>query len=269
MRGDRLDGAKRPLTGRRIVLTRAPEQAGELTAALKRRGAEVLLMPTVEFRAPQDSTALDAAIDRMVEFDWIFFTSQNAVRFFAGRQKEMARGVPAKVAVAAVGPATAAAATREGFRVDYVANHHTGEGLVRELGARIGGRKVLLPRSDRDDRLGAALREAGAQLSEVVAYHTTTPRLDPEMVERIRNGEVDAIVFASPSAFHNLCDVLGPEPVAKLPARVRLAAIGPTTARALRKAGLRVEIEAADASAAALADAIADYYQRQSIARRA
>jgi uroporphyrinogen III methyltransferase/synthase len=265
-----MDSAKQPLAGRRVVVTRAPEQVGELIGALERLGAEVLLLPTVEFAPPEDFSALDDAIARFAVFDWILFTSRNAVRFFARRLREKVEQrrtseLLARCRAAAVGPATAEAATKEGFRVDYVAENHSGEGLARELAGSVRGRRVLLPRSERaDDRLPAALREAGAEVSEVVAYRTTAPKsLDPHALESVRGGEVDAVIFASPSAFHNLCGWIPANELAELSQRVEFAAIGPTTARALREAGAQVAIEAPDASASALAEAIASYYQRQ------
>jgi uroporphyrinogen III methyltransferase/synthase len=267
----------KPLAGKRIVITRAPEQSAGLTAALQNLGAEVLLMPTVEFAPPQDFTVLDAAIAHLADFDWILFTSQNAVRFFAKRLAQLsAHAIVAKQVeqprVAAVGPATAEAAAKEGFRVDYVAKNHTGEALARELAGELKGKRVLLPRSDRaDDRVSSALREAGAEVTDAIAYRTGAPKsLDPDTLQRLRDAEVDAIVFASPSAFHNLQGWMPAAELVALSHRVQFAAIGQTTARALRESGVQPEIEAADASASALAHAIASYYQKQpSIARRA
>jgi uroporphyrinogen III methyltransferase/synthase len=180
------------------------------------------------------------------------------------------------VRTAAVAPGTAEAASKEGFRVDYVAKNHTGESLARELAGELLGKRVLLPRSDRaDDRLPSALRAAGAEVIEVIAYRTAAPEaIDPHMLQRVRNAEVEAIIFASPSAFHNLQSWIPGAELAALSQRVQFAAIGPTTARALREAQVQVEIEASDASPATLADAIASYYhgrpqRRPSIARRA
>jgi uroporphyrinogen-III synthase len=111
------------------------------------------------------------------------------------------------------------------------------------------------------------LRETGAQVIEVVAYRTAVPEsLDVGFVDRVQRGEVDAIVFASPSAYHNLSDVMGAKRLAELSSRLDFAAIGPTTARALREAGARVAIEANESSAAGLADAIAKHYRRQVLA---
>lgn len=265
---------ERPLAGKSIVITRAPEQAAELIGSLERLGAEVVLLSMVRFAVPEDLASLDGAIGRLAEFDWILFTSQNAVRFFAVRQAELgiAPDSPSfgKHRIAVVGPATQLAAEAEDFRVDYVARNHTGEALARELAESIGNCNVLLPRSDRaDDRLPDALREAGARVTDVVAYRTAAPqKVDSTNLCRLQRAEADAVVFASPSAFHNLRHFIPAADLASLSERVHFAAIGPTTARALREAGVRVEIEANESSSAALADAIAKHYQRQASSAR-
>ena len=186
-------------------------------------------MPSVGFESPEDSQPLDRALGALRSFDWVLFTSQNAVRFVALRLEQI--GLPPTIRqVAAVGPATA--------------------------------EKVFLPRSDRaGNHLATALREGGAQVTDVVAYRTVAPEAPDQVVlDRIRGAEVDVTVFASPSAFHNLDGFLGSGELAKLAERVQFAAIGPTTAKAMREAGVRVHIEAEEASAAGLADAIVKYY---------
>jgi len=268
-----LDRANQPLAGKRIVVTRAPEQAGELIRELERLGAEVLILPTVSFAPPSDWQPVDSALRAIDEFDWILLTSQNAVRFLAQRLRELKLDPKVveteKPSIAAIGSATAQAAAEVGFRVDYTAQERSGEGLARELQASLKNSRVLLPRSDRaDDRLPNLLRQAGAHVTEVVAYRTAAPKeLDAQIVNRVQRAELDAVVFASPSAYHNLSDVIGAKQLSELSSRVDFAAIGPTTARALREAGARVAIEANESSAAGLADAIAKHYRRQVLAK--
>ncbi|MGB8839315.1 MAG: uroporphyrinogen-III synthase, partial [Candidatus Acidiferrales bacterium] len=246
-----------------------PEQAGELIRALEALGATVLALPTVSFAPPESPAELDAALERIAAFDWILFTSQNAVRFFCRRWIETGRERSAlgslRAGIAAVGAATARGAAAERMRVDYIAQTQTGESLAAELRDSMVGKEVLLPRSDRvDDRLPAALREAGATVHEIVAYRTLRPEsLDSEILNSVRRAEIAAIVFASPSAFHNLAAFVTPGELATLSRRIEFAAIGTTTTRALREAGLRVAIESNESSSAGLADAIAKYYQRQ------
>lgn len=264
-----MESRTKPLLGKRIVVTRAPEQAEEITRLLEQLGAEVILLPAVAFSVPADAHPLDRALHELRGFDWILFTSQNAVRFTALRLRQM--GLPAMVQqVAVVGPATADAASREGFRVDYVATHSTAHALAGELGESLNGCTVFLPRSDRSDpELVEALRETGATVTDVIAYRTVAPAVsDPVALNRVRDADFDVAIFASPSAFQNLDGMLGGGALRKLAGKVRYAAIGPTTAKAMRSAGLRVHIEAEEASSASLVDAIVKYFQEHSAPSR-
>jgi len=264
-----MESAAKPLLGKRIVITRAPEQAGEITRLLEHLGAEVILLPAVAFSVPADPHPLDRALHELGDFDWILFTSQNAVRFTASRLRQL--GLPATVKqVAAVGPATADAAGREGFRVDYVAEHSTAHALAGELGESLDGCAVFLPRSDRSDpELAEALREGGATVTDVIAYRTMAPvDPDPAALKRVRHADFDVAIFSSPSAFQNLDAMLGAGTLAEVAQKARYAAIGPTTAKAMRHAGVRVHIEAEEASSAGLADAIVKYFQEHSAPSR-
>jgi uroporphyrinogen III methyltransferase / synthase len=267
---------KKPLAGRRIVVTRAPEQAQDLVERLEQLGAEVLLLPAVSFCEPKDTASLDAALRSLDSFDWLLFTSANAVRFFAQRRQALGFGPPALqsptplppgppgMMIAAVGPATAQAASDAGFRVDRVAVRSTSPGLAEELRGTVAGRRILLPRSDRAGAdLPRALRQAGADVVEAIAYCTRAPEgIDGVALERICQCDVDVVAFASPSAFRHFQEAIGAETIDKLRTRTVLAAIGPTTAGAIREAGLTVEIEAEESTSAGLARAIASHFGR-------
>jgi uroporphyrinogen-III synthase len=253
-----------PLAGKRIVLTRAVEQTRELKARLEKMGAVVLLFPAVNFSEPTDTTELDQSIKSLNEFDWIVFTSANAVRFFAGRCRKL--GVEpsndGNFRCAAVGPATASAVAAEGFPVDHVAQEFIGSALASELSTILNGRKVLLPRSERArPDLPAALKAVGAVVTEIVAYQTgRVGTIDPAVMQAIREAEVDVISFFSPSAIENMRAELGEEVLSRLGAKAKMAAVGPTTAAALRDAGLSVAIQAPRATAESMAVAIATYF---------
>ncbi len=262
-----------PLARKRIVVTRAPEQAEDLAHQLERLGAEVLLLPAVAFAGPEDPGPLDRAIESLGDFDWVLFTSQNAVRFFAQRCRVLGRmqgsdgwnSAAARPLLAAVGPATAEAAAKQGLPVEFVASQFRGQALAEELAGRVAGKKVLLPRSDcAGADLPAALRAAGAEVADVAAYRTSLPEsLAPDVADAIRRGEVDVVSFFSPSAFHNLVEAIGLETLRNLSGRVALAAIGPVTAGAIRDAGLLVEIEAREATAASLVAAMSEYFAQR------
>jgi uroporphyrinogen III methyltransferase/synthase len=266
--------ADQPLAGKRVVITRTPDQARELTRILESLGAEVLALPMVEFAPPESWTRVDEALRSLSGFEAILFLSTNAVRYVFARCRELGITCEAlqspNCLIAAVGPGTARAIEDQGFHVTYVAKDQGGQALAREMAGSLAGRSVLLPRSNRgDDRIGNALRESGARVTEVVAYRTIVPKsFDPAVLDRLSRGEADVVVFASPSAFHNLVDTLGEQSFTVLSNHVQFAAIGPTTARALRDAGVAVAMETQESSAAGIADSIAKYYKRRQIAAR-
>lgn len=251
-----------PLAGKRIVVTRAAQQAGDLVYALQENGAEVLLLPSVRFEEAEDRQPLDAALRALYRFDWLLLTSQNAVRFISARCRALGMDPSALAGalprVAAVGPATADAARAAGFDVKFVASRNTGDGLAAELHEEVVGKKVLLPRSDRATReLPLALSRAGADVTEVVAYRTVLLQAaECAVLEDVRQGRADVITFASPSAFQSFSGQVGEETLRRLAGRVAFAAIGPVTARAIREAGFTAEIEAAESTTIGLVDAI-------------
>jgi len=261
------------LSGKRIVVTRAAEQAQELVRSLEQNGAEVILFPTVSFAPPEDWQKNDEQLSRLEAFDAILFLSKNAVRYIFDRCARL--GIKCEMVgspnrfIVAVGPATAQALTEKGVRVDYVGKTQTGESVVREFRESLGGRRVLLPRSDRgDERVSDALREIGATVTEVVAYRTVAPlSIDAGALAAVRAGEVDAIVFSSPSAFQNLENFLDKSETKKLAQSVAFAAIGPTTARAIREAGVPVAIEAARPSSDQIVEAMIEYFSKSARAK--
>lgn len=244
-------------------------EPGELVRALEHLGADVILLPAVAFAPVEDSGPLDRALCELRQFGWVLFTSQNAVRFTAARLKQLGLA-PAIQRIATVGPATAEAARQEGFYVDYVATNHTAHSLAEELRDSIAAHSVFLPRSDRSDpELVVALGESGARVTDVIAYRTIAPEsAEAAIVERVRAADFDVAIFSSPSAFHNTDSLLGDGTLRSLAERVRYAAIGPTTAKAMRAAGVRVHIEAEETSAAGLIDGIMKYFHEHSAESR-
>ena len=257
----------RALAGMRIAVTRAPEQAGNLARLLEEHGAEVVLCPLVAFERPADSGKLDAALRRLLEFDWLLFTSQNAVRFFEERRRELEIALEwGQPRVAAIGPATAKAAQELGYGVEHIAADATGESLAHGLAEQLAGRSVLLPRSDqaRAD-LPKSLEAAGAHVTDVVAYRTVTAGPDGEAaLGQIRSGQVNVVTLASPSALERLVEQLGFAALAALAGsgKLALAAIGPVTAGAIRQAGLPVAVVPSKPGADSLVEALAAHFSR-------
>ncbi len=265
---------EKPLAGKRIVLTRPPEQAPTLFRALNDAGATVILFPCIEFAAPEDWTPLDFALSRLNEFHWIAFTSQNAVRFFRERQRELdsmrSAPPPRLPKVAALGAATAEVAAKEGCAPDFVASAaRSGQEFVAAFAPLARGQKVLLPQSDRaGDRVSAALGEAGAIVTSVVAYRTGVPQsIDNEALARIQRDGADLIFFSSPSAFRNFAETVGKIAMMQLAKHSALGAIGPTTAGAIRDAGAPVAFESPQPGVTAIVKAMEEYFSERGRAK--
>lgn len=240
----------RPLSGRRILVTRSREQAGELIDMLEARGAEAIAAPSIRMAPPDDPSQLEAACARASSFDWIVFTSANAVDQFMHRL--LARGDVRDlhgVRLCAVGPSTASHLQRYGLRVDLTPAEFRAEAVLDAMRATgsLARSTVLLPRGDlARDRLGEGLREAGAEVIEVVAYRTVPERADhagaPDVYRMLLDHRIDAVTFASASAVRNFADLLGRDQAADLLRTVIVASIGPVTAEAAHQLGIHTTV---------------------------
>jgi len=259
------EGAAGPLKGKRILLTRAAEQSRELVHAFEEQGALMSLLPLVEVLPPDDPAGLDQALRVGQSHDWVFLTSQNAVRALEERAALLGialREAFAGVRIAAVGPATAQVAETAGLEVAYVAQKHQGICLADELRTHIEGKRVLLPRSDRSNPdLVERLQELGALPKEVIAYKTGRPvAASRAEAEAVLQPGVNAVLFFSPSAVQHFEEILGRERFVQLSGEAAFAAIGPVTAEALRKAGAQRVVLAPDTTVPALVAALANHF---------
>jgi len=245
----------KPLQGRRILVTRRSEQAGSLVAALAALGATVVEVPLIAHQPPVDAGPLDDALGRLARYDWLAFTSANAVEAVAARLARLGATLPATVRLASVGPTTAQAIAEQltGRRADLQpTSEYRAEGLVESFRSHdLAGRRLLLPVSDRArDALAAGLRAQGAVVETVVAYRTVTPEDARARLERTVAEGIDLVVLASPSAVEGLVAALG------VRARgLAVAVIGPVTERAARESGLDVRAVSAAATVQGLAEA--------------
>jgi uroporphyrinogen III methyltransferase / synthase len=254
--------------GRRIVITRAVEQSSDLVTKLERRGAIPISLPLVAFSTPENFAPLDAALRRWQEFDWVLFTSVNAVQSVAQRAAATNRGIlrpSSRPQIAAVGPATNEAAVKAGLHVTYVAKTHLGLALAEELAQQLRNKSVFLPRSDRaNPDLPAALKKLGATVTEVVAYHTLPPtNVDRARVTEVLDENSDAALFFSPSAVNNLADLVGRESLTALQSKITIAAVGPVTTAALRDHGVTNLITAADTTTDAIIAALENHFAQE------
>ena len=241
-----------PLEGKRIVVTRPHGRGGDLPEKLERLGAEVSEVPLIEIRPLDDTHALDQAVTDPAGYDWVVFTSENAVSAVGIRLG----GPLSKVRVAAVGPATADAVRVFGVEPAFVPERSAAEAIPAGLGD-LEGMRVLLPQADiADPALAEELRSAGADVAAVVAYRTveTTPDMSGILALRV----ADAIVVASASAARSLAAVA--ESVATIRGQL-VVAIGPKTAAAARDLRLPVGLVAQAATAEGIIHALVTHFQ--------
>jgi uroporphyrinogen III methyltransferase/synthase len=254
------------LKGKRIVVTRAMEQSQSLVQALQERGAAPIVLPMVAYGLPEDPSRLDAAIRGLADYDWLFLTSQNALRAIQERCQLLQANFSesaASVRIAAVGPATAEVVEHAGLKVSYVASRHQGTVLAEELADQVKGKRVLLPRSDRaNPELVKTLRRLGAQVTEIIAYRTIRPEGDLVATEKIVQEGADAVLFFSPSAVHHLQEMLGNEKFLEFSRSSLFTAIGPVTRAALRGASVERVVLANDTTVPAVLEALVDYFSR-------
>ena len=261
------DGSSNALKGKRVVVTRAAEQSEYLMEALRDKGAVPVVLPMVAFGPPGDATELDKAMVGLDSYDWIFLTSQNALRALQERGhflKMDLQEAMSGIRIAAVGPATAEAVESAGLQVAYVATKHTGVSLAEELANEVKGKRVFLPRSDRaNPELVEKLRGLGVQVTEVVAYRTIHPdKGNAGRVAAVVRDGVDAVLFFSPSAVHHFQELMGIENFVELSRRSAFAAIGPVTAGALRKAKIERVLLSQDTTVTAVIAALANYFSQ-------
>jgi uroporphyrinogen III methyltransferase/synthase len=256
---------KRPLFGRRIVVTRAREQASSFADRLAGAGAEVIEFPTIETVKPQSWESLDRELARLDTYDWIIFTSVNGVKYFVDRLKETGSDIRALkgVKIQAIGPKTAEAIENMGVRVDAVPSEYRAEAIVASLGAEgVTGKNIFIPRAKvAREVLPDELRKMGANVVVAEAYETVIPdgKRD-EMKKLFEEGKVDVVTFTSSSTVSNFVEMFGKEETLKLLDGVKVASIGPITSETARKFGLNPVIEPSDYTTEALAQGIEKLY---------
>lgn len=239
------------LAGRRIVVTRSRTQVGPLKALLEAEGAEIVEFPTIRIVPLDDYSEVDRALDRLGDYQWIVFTSQNGVAAFLDRLRGRGGDLRALAGLhlAAIGPATAHALVARGLRVDLAPGEFVAEALVEALAgggrARLHGARVLVPRAlEARTVLPEGLRARGAVVDVVPVYRTETERAQPPQAWRqLLDGPVDAITFTSSSTVRNFVEVVGPE-APGIAGRALVVCIGPVTAATARECGLLVGLVA-------------------------
>ena len=259
---------QRPLFNKRVLVTRSRDQASDLVEQLEDLGASCLEGATIALAEPESWQPLDQALTGIATYQWLLFTSPNAVRFFFKRLADL--GLDSRTLkgpkIAVVGTATAESLMTHGIRADLLPDQFTAEGLTAALLAQgVAGQKILLPRALKArDLLPASLGQAGATVDIVPVYRNIRPPMEAEIRQALERREIDLLTFTSSSTVINFIDLLGLDAAElhDLLAGVKIAVIGPITAATAVQAGLTVDIQPETHTIAALVAAIAEYFAR-------
>jgi len=259
----------RPLFGKRILVTRPRDKATDLVERLEAMGAEAIEAPMIRTIPPEDYGPLDDACARVADFDWIIFSSANAVDAFVDRLLAGPQDLRALkgVKLCVVGPATGERFERYGVKVDLTPPEYRAEALLQAMDGfgPMHGAKVLIPHADIGREIVAdELRRTGADVTEVIAYRTVAADVDqegvPDIYKMLLERRVDVVTFTSASAVRSFVRLLGDEPAADLLHTTVVACIGPVTADAAAQCGILTTIRPEHYTIPALVAAIVHYF---------
>ena len=255
----------RPLLGKRVVVTRAREQASNLVEKLAGLGADCLEYPTIKIVPAADDKPLRDAIVRLPKFKWIVFTSVNGVKYFFDQLFEMGKDARAlgHLSTAAIGPATAERLLAYGIKSDIIPENYRAESVVDAFRKQdLKGQKILLPRAkDARPVLPVELRKLGAEIDEVPVYLTEKVQDNADqLIEQLESKTIDMITFTSSSTVRNFKALVPPERFKELMDGITIAAIGPITADTAKDLGFNIHITAESYTIPGLCEAIVEYY---------
>jgi uroporphyrinogen III methyltransferase/synthase len=239
-----------PLFGKRIVVTRASGQAGQLSSRLEALGANVIEIPTIEIRPPADPAPLDNAIARLGSYDWLIFTSANGVRFFLDRLDHSTADLRSlRARICAIGPATRAAVEALHLKVDLMGKEYVAESLLAAFAAhQLAGKRILLPRAAvARDVIPEELARRGAHVDIVEAYRTVPPDTLPAFP-----ANADAVTFTSSSTVRNFVDRYGTPALNG----AKAVSIGPVTTDTAHELGIEIAAEATPFTIDGLVEAV-------------
>ena len=253
---------KKPLFGKRIVVTRSREQASDLSSRLSELGAEVIEFPVIK---PVAMPADKEFLCNLPSYDWVIFTSVNGVKFFVEQLREVGRDVRAlgNAKIAGIGPATAEALESAGLKVDFHPSQFVAEKVLEEFPENPAGMRILIPRAKQArEVLPKGLREKGATV-DVYHVYETLPEAEgaEELKARLTAGEVDVVCFTSSSTVQNFMAAVGAGGELPPNAGITFASIGPITTKTAEEAGIKVQVEAAEHTIPGLVDSLCRYFE--------
>jgi uroporphyrinogen III methyltransferase/synthase len=265
---------KKPLFGQRVLVTREHTHGFE---PLEEMGAEVIEFSTIKIVPAEDWSELDKAIDRIESYDWITLTSGNAVKFFFQRLFEKDRDIRdlKGINICAVGSKTASAIRAFGIKVDLVPKEFNAEGLIeafvktahgshKTTDKKLDGLKILLPRAEvAREVFPEKVRELGGMIDVPPVYRTMKPEVHGKRLQRfLKEGKISIATFTSAATFNNFLEMTG-EDSARMLKDVMIAVIGPVTAKAVEKAGLKVSVMPEEATIEAMVQEIIKWVLRK------
>ncbi|MFC1496900.1 uroporphyrinogen-III C-methyltransferase [Verrucomicrobiota bacterium] len=252
-----------PLFGKKILVTRTRSQASDLIRKLCRLGAYALPLPTISIVPPDDPKPLNEVTSHLPEFDWIIFTSPNAVESFfkSLNSNSLDSRNLGGIRICSIGPGTATKLRNHGINTDLMPQTHTSEAIFEALKeTNLAGKRILLPRANiAPHDLPEKLEQSGAEITEVTAYKTIPAQPEQDVLESLRNEEADIVTFTSSSTAKNFAELVRKE-FGKLPKNISYASIGPETSKAARAEGLDIEIEATKHTIDGLIDAMVKHF---------
>ncbi|NOX35884.1 MAG: uroporphyrinogen-III C-methyltransferase [Deltaproteobacteria bacterium] len=257
---------KRPLFGKRIVITRARAQASDLVSNLTKLGAQCIEIPTIQIAPPKDSGPLKESVNNINNYDWLVFTSVNGVEFFFNTLFDTGKDVRAlgHLKIACIGPVTKKRLKEYGIISDILPETYRAESVIDAFsGIDMTNKRVLLPRAKvARTVLPEELTKMGAKVHEVTAYETRlfTSKKE-ELISLLENNEIDAVTFTSSSTVSNFMSQLEPKDAKLLLKNVVTASIGPITSKTARSLGIEPDIEAEEFTIQGLTDSLLAYYE--------
>ena len=244
---------------KKVLITRALDQAGDFAALLEEGGLFPLTFPTIEFSPPEDIERVTKALQEISSFDWVLLTSANGVKFFIENLEKSGLSVLQlkNIKICAVGPKTAEAAQESGLTIDLVPQDYRAEGVLHAFAAAgIEGKKILFPRAEEGrDVLPEGLEKMGASVELVPVYRTIRPEGKDAGLKAILEGGVDVVTFTSGSTVRNFLSILG-DGNKHLLDGVKIACISEVTAQTAMSLGIQTDILPEQNTARSLAEAI-------------
>ncbi|MBU0463460.1 MAG: uroporphyrinogen-III C-methyltransferase [Proteobacteria bacterium] len=257
---------KRPLFGKRIVITRARAQASDLVSKLSKLGAQCIEIPTIQIVPPEDTAPLKKSIENITDYDWLVFTSVNGVKFFFDVLFDMGHDVRVlgHLKFACIGPVTKERLKSYGILSDILPKTYRAESVIEAFSTvEIKDKKILLPRAKQARTiLPEELTKMGAQVDDVVAYETQlNSDGKKELISLLDDNEIDAITFTSSSTVSNFMSLLESKDAKKLLKNVVTASIGPITSDTARSLDIEPDIEAKEYTIQGLVNSLLAYYE--------